>query len=130
VADALPQTIGVDGDDERNTIALGNLVLHLSSYYAILNGRQVPLNAREFDLLSVLAAQAGRVIPFEQLAKESFGSSDRRAIRHLNVVVHRLRSKLEGLNPYALETVRFRGYGLLRPPAAVLRAKAEGPSMR
>jgi len=34
--------------------------------------------------------------------------------RHLNVLVHRLRSKLAGSYPYWIETVRGRGYGLLK----------------
>mgnify|MGYP001237378906 CR=1 FL=1 len=93
-------------------IILGNLSLFLASYRVTVAGRLVQLTAREFDLLRVLSQQPDRIVPFEVLAEEVLGASDRPAIRHLNVLVHRTRAKLWGMDPYVLETVRFRGYGL------------------
>ena len=55
----------------------------------------------------------GRVVPYDDLVENLWGLSDRAALRRLNVVVHRLRAKLGGLQCYRIETVRGRGYGLL-----------------
>ena len=109
---------GVPG--ENRTIVLGNLSLHLDSFRTTLSGRAVDLTHHEFELLRIFCVQAGRVIPYESLVRELWDLSGRSAVRHLNVIVHRLRTKLTGLSPYSIETVRGRGYGLLEvdwPPA-------------
>ena len=115
-------------DTEADGITVGNLSLHFGSYRVTVDGEPVPFTAREFDLLRALCLEAGRIILFETLAQEVLGASDRRAIRHLNVLVHRMRAKLSGLSPYVLETVRFRGYGLLcSPPRAIRALPRDGP---
>jgi len=43
-----------------------------------------------------------------------WGDASRRSLRHLNVLIHRLRGKLAGSPQFVIETVRGRGYGLLR----------------
>jgi DNA-binding response OmpR family regulator len=107
--------IAGEEETEGPTVTLGNLRLNLESLRVTVEGRFVDLTYREFELLRILAARPERVIPYEALAREMWGVAGRGAIRHLNVIVHRLRTKLSGFHPYAIETVRGRGYGLLRP---------------
>jgi two-component system response regulator VicR len=95
-------------------ISLGNLTLNPGSYGVFIDGEPVELSVHEFEILSILAHQPDRILPYEELTKEVWQSSDRRQIRHLNVLVHRLRQKLAGSWPFVIQTVRGRGYGLVR----------------
>lgn len=101
-------------------ISLGNLTLNVGSYSVFINEQPVDLSVHEFEILSILVHQPDRILPYAQLAEEVWQSSDRRHIRHLNVLVHRLRQKLTESRPFVIQTVRGRGYGLvrIRTPAA------------
>ena len=95
-------------------ISLGNLTLNVGSYSVFINEQPVDLSVHEFEILSILVHQPDRILPYSQLAEEVWQSSDRRHIRHLNVLVHRLRQKLTSSHPFVIQTVRGRGYGLVR----------------
>jgi DNA-binding response OmpR family regulator len=96
-------------------IELGNIVLQTESFRVYLEGRALELTYKEFELLRLFGEQPGRVLAYDLLTRELWGLSGHQAMRRLNVLVHRLRSKLESAAPYAIETVRGRGYGLLKP---------------
>ena len=95
-------------------ISLGNLTLNVGSYGVFINKQLVDLSVHEFEILSILVHQPDRILPYAQLAEEVWHSSDRRHIRHLNVLIHRLRRKLSQSHPFVIQTVRGRGYGLVR----------------
>ena len=95
-------------------ISLGNLTLNVGSYSVFVDERTIELSVHEFEVLSILVHQPDRILPYAQLAEEVWKSSDRRHIRHLNVLVHRLRQKLAASRPFVIQTVRGRGYGLVR----------------
>jgi DNA-binding response OmpR family regulator len=95
-------------------LSLGNLTLNLGSYSVCVNDQPVDLSVHEFEVLSILVHQPDRILPYAQLAEEVWKSSDRKHIRHLNVLIHRLRQKLTDSRPFAIHTVRGRGYGLVR----------------
>ncbi len=100
-------------EDQPEIITLGNLTLNLSSFRLTLDGELVDLTYHEMELLRLLFAQPGRIISYAALAEALWDNSTHSSIRHLNVLVHRLRMKLAGAQPYVIETVRGRGYGLL-----------------
>lgn len=110
---AVWSNVGESNEPEDAMLVRGNLVLRLDSFRALLDGRVIDLTHHEFDLLRTFCEQPGRVISYEALVQGLWGASGRKPVRHLNVLVHRLRSKLAGLQPYVIETVRGRGYGLL-----------------
>ena len=93
---------------------LGNLLLNLRNYRVVVGAEVVDLTFSELELLQVFFRQPDRVIPYSEIAEAIWGNSDHGSIRHLNVLVHRLRSKLSASHPFAIETVRGRGYGLLK----------------
>ncbi len=95
-------------------IELGNLVLNIGSYGVFVNGLPVDLSVHEFEILSILAHQPDRILPYGELTEKVWQSNDRVHLRHLNVLVHRLRQKLKDSHPFTIETVRGRGYGLVR----------------
>jgi len=93
---------------------LGNLSLNLNSYRVAVGTEVIGLTYHELELLRVFFDQYDRVIPYKEITERIWGTSERTALRHLNVLVHRLRTKIADSYPYVIETVRGRGYGLLK----------------
>lgn len=58
------------------------------------SGREVPLTAREWAVLEMLAARPGRVVPREDLLDAAWGDAGPAASESLDVIVSRLRRKL------------------------------------
>ncbi|SFR74628.1 two-component system, OmpR family, response regulator [Agromyces sp. CF514] len=54
---------------------VGNLVLIAHRYRATVDGREVPLSRTEFDLIRLLAANAGTVVARSRLLDEIWGST-------------------------------------------------------
>lgn len=110
--------MAIDAHDQTsaqaNVITLGNLTLNLSNFRLTMDGTPVALTFHELELLRLFFEQPDRVITYQALCEELWGESNHASIRHLNVLVHRLRVKLPRAYPYAIETVRGRGYGLLK----------------
>jgi DNA-binding response OmpR family regulator len=102
-------------DDPRsdNILRLGNITLNLDSYRVTVGAEEVDLTLHELDLLRILCTNPGRIISYSTLCMQLWGRSGHTATRHLNVLVHRLRSKITASDPYVIDTVRGRGYGLL-----------------
>ena len=102
-----------DVSDQQAVVSIGNLSLNLDNYRVAIGGDVIDLTYHEIELLHIFVENADRVVSYETLARAIWGNAERVSVRHLNVLVHRLRSKLAGSDPYWIETVRGRGYGLL-----------------
>ena len=76
------------------------------------SGAVVPLTAGEFDLLSVLAERAGRVLSRDQLLDLTRGREAAPFDRSIDVQISRLRRKIEvdPKHPKVIKTVRGGGY--------------------
>ncbi|NVB83421.1 MAG: response regulator transcription factor [Kofleriaceae bacterium] len=95
-------------------IAVGSLVVDASRMEVTLAGSPVSLTTNEFQLLHVLAQRPGRVLGRDQLLSLLHGTAEQAFDRSIDVVVSRLRSKLEHdtRHPRLLKTVRGVGYML------------------
>ena len=93
---------------------LGNLSLNLNTYRVLVGSRVANLTFHELDLLRIFFDQPDKVLPYNDITSMIWGNTHSATLRHLNVLVHRLRAKLAGSAPYVIETVRGRGYGLLK----------------
>ena len=93
-------------------IEVGKLVIDSTTMQVALDGKPIALTTSEFALLHALAQRAGRVLGREQLLQLLHGSTDEAFDRSIDVVVSRLRHKLEPdpRNPRMLKTVRGAGY--------------------
>ena len=119
------------GESQRDSVrVLGNLSLNLDNYRVGVGSEVVNLTFHELELLRIFFAQPDRVIAYEEITRQLWGDTERGTLRHLNVLVHRLRSKLGSSEPYSIETVRGRGYGLLKSRASEAARVRDAPDLR
>jgi DNA-binding response OmpR family regulator len=99
---------------QEDLIEAGNLVLNLANYRVTVAGLPVDLTYHEFDLLWLLASRADRIVDFRELTQALWKAQGHKEVRRLNVLAFRLRAKLANSASYRVDTVRGRGYGLVR----------------
>lgn len=97
-------------------ITVGPVEIDEAGYRALLNGREIELTKREFELLSTLARNAGVVLSRERLLELVWGYDFAADTNVVDVFVGYLRRKLEGDGtPRILHTIRGVGF-VLRVP--------------
>lgn len=76
------------------------------------NGKPIDLSVREFDILSYLAAEPGRVVSREELMEKVWGFEYYGDLRAVDVAIRRLREKIEDepAQPKYIITKRGLGY--------------------
>ena len=91
----------------------GPLTLDFASRRAFLGKTEVPLTRREIEVLERLAWAKGRAVSRADLLEEIWGESTPEAAASLEVIVARVRRKLEhGGRESLIRTVRGFGYAL------------------
>ncbi|WP_411087708.1 response regulator transcription factor [Streptomyces sp. 061-3] len=107
------------GEDTVQTpvaaLRLGHVHIELPTRRVSVDGTEVQLTRKEFDLLALLAQRPGVVFRREQIISEVWRTSWEGTGRTLEVHVASLRSKLR--LPALIETVRGVGYRLVAPSA-------------
>ncbi|WP_406091818.1 response regulator transcription factor [Streptomyces sp. NBC_01013] len=96
-------------------LRLGHVHIELPTRRVSVDGTEVQLTRKEFDLLALLAQRPGVVFRREQIISEVWRTSWEGTGRTLEVHVASLRSKLR--LPALIETVRGVGYRLVSPAA-------------
>jgi two-component system response regulator PrrA len=97
-------------------IAVGPLEIDEAGYRAVLNGREIELTKREFELLSTLARNSGVVLSRERLLELVWGYDFAADTNVVDVFVGYLRRKLEADGtPRLLHTIRGVGFVLRAP---------------
>ena len=104
------KSISQNATDE--ILDLGELVINRASRNVTLNGKSVDLRPREFDLLTHMSANPGRVYTRDQLLHDVWGFEYIGDTRTVDVHVRWLRLKIEEdpARPKILGTVRGVGY--------------------
>ncbi len=87
-----------------------HLELDFNHKMATLDARHLVLTRKEYDLLSLLIANAGEIVPREVLLSRVWGYGDQIRTRTLDVHIRRLRSKLGTYSLQYLETIFGVGY--------------------
>jgi two-component system response regulator RegX3 len=103
------------GEDlPSDAIQVEDIALDPERHEVRIRGEQVQLPLKEFELLHVLLANAGRVITREQLIDRVWGSDYVGDTKTLDVHVKRLRGKVEvdPAHPRRIVTIRGLGYKL------------------
>jgi DNA-binding response OmpR family regulator len=98
----------------RGRLAVGDLVIDSDAHQVTVGGRAVTLSPREFDLLFVLALQAGKVMTLDDLLTQVWGAEYRGEPQVVYVHIRWLREKLEedSHSPRRIVTVHGVGYKL------------------
>ncbi|MBI2300498.1 MAG: response regulator transcription factor, partial [Armatimonadetes bacterium] len=103
------------GEHREGPINVGAIIIDEGAREVTVEGRMVQLTPKEFDLLLVLAANAGRVLERDTLLERVWGESLYLDSRTLDVHIRRLRLKVERepSNPRLILTVPGVGYKLV-----------------
>lgn len=103
---------GDAGDEALEPIVHGPLRIDQAARTVALDGEELPLTQREFELLRFLAARPGRVFSRDQLMEGVWGYDFYTDTSTVTVHVRRLRAKLEPdpAHPRFVETVWGVGY--------------------
>ena len=93
-------------------LAVGDVALDPDEHTVAVAGQPLALPLKEFELLHVLLANAGRVLPRETLIDRVWGSDYVGDTKTLDVHIKRLRSKIEPdpSTPSKIVTIRGLGY--------------------
>ena len=93
-----------------NVRAFDGLVIDLDKREVLRNGELVDLTGTEFELLAMLAEQPGKVFNRDDILNRLRGHEAELYTRAVDIVVSRLRRKLEPLD--CIKTLRNAGYAL------------------
>lgn len=90
----------------------GALIIDFQGHEVTINGVAVELTPREFQLLSVLARNAGRVLTTNELVQSAWGMDRMLSRDNIKPYIHYLRKKIENdpADPDWIQTVRGIGY--------------------
>ena len=105
---------GVEPDLAPMTLEVGSVRMDVERHVVTLDGAEVRLPLKEFELLEMFLRNPGRVLTRGQLIDRVWGSDYVGDTKTLDVHVKRLRAKLEAnpAEPTLLTTVRGLGYKL------------------
>ncbi len=99
---------GTDGAVPGDVLALGPVVLACGAREVRVDGTEVELTQREFDLLEYLLRHSGQVVTRDRLLESVWGFQSPGETRTVEVHVATLRKKLR--HPELITTVRGLGY--------------------
>lgn len=108
------------GELSSGSLEVGDVGLDPDQHLVVVRGEAVKLPLKEFELLHILLANAGRVLPRETLIDRVWGSDYVGDTKTLDVHIKRLRSKIEPdpANPTRIVTIRGLGYKYEKNPGA------------
>ncbi len=108
---------GVSESEGASTLRVGDLAINPSAVEVTLKDRSLQLSPREFDLLHVLALNAGKVLSVEDILAQVWGAEYLGEPQVVYVHIRWLREKLEEdpSHPTRVLTVRGKGYKLIDP---------------
>lgn len=95
-------------DNEK--IIIGELILNKASYSALVNGEQLELTTKEFDMLFFFAKNPNQVFSKEQIYEGVWGYSGICDDNSITVYVNRIREKLGKFGMDYIRTVWGAGY--------------------
>lgn len=106
------QTVEKKEMDDRLVFGNDELIIDTKNHSITVNGQEDTLSQREFDLLMVMATNAGTVISVNELTSRAWGSAYGDATKNLKTYIHYLRKKIEidPATPRWILTVRGIGY--------------------
>jgi two-component system response regulator TctD len=99
--------------NEAVTLTCGALSFDTVSRMFTYGGAPLALTPREHAVLEVLLTRAGRAVSKEKLFDDVFALDDEANIDAIEIYIHRLRKKLERVEPGRVAITTLRGLGYL-----------------
>ena len=98
-------------------LTVGDVSLDPEQHVVVVRGAAVSLPLKEFDLLRLLLANAGRVLSRDIIIDRVWGADYVGDTKTLDVHIKRLRSRIEAdpANPTRVVTIRGLGYKYEKP---------------
>ena len=88
----------------------GTLVLDADAVSAVVDGQEVPVTMREFNILFKLLSYPNKTFTRAQLMDEFWGMESESTLRAVDVYITKLRDKFSGCTGFSIATVRGLGY--------------------
>lgn len=113
-ADMNNSSLSEENKEDMENIEAGNIVIDQRRHQVTVDDKQIELTFKEYELLSFLAKNRGRVYSRDELLDKVWGMDYVGETRTVDVHIRHLRQKLgqdEKDNDY-IETIRGRGYKL------------------
>jgi two-component system alkaline phosphatase synthesis response regulator PhoP len=94
-------------EDVKDTVKVGNLIINRDEYKIILEGEEIILPRKEFELLSLLASKPGKVFKRDEILDKVWGNEVVVGGRTIDVHIRKLREKI---GDESFKTVKGVGY--------------------
>ena len=91
-------------------LVVGNLELDADGMTAIVDGEEIPVTTREFNILFKLLSYPKKTFSRAQLMDEFWGVDSDTSLRAVDVYITKLRDKFSGCEGFKIVTVRGLGY--------------------
>lgn len=114
-----------DKQDREDHIVMGKLSLNKESYTASVDGENLSLTTKEFEMLFFLAKNPNHVFSKEQIYESVWGYTGYCDDSSVTVYVNRIRDKLDQYDLDYIKTVWGAGYKFIVEPGKVI-GKADG----
>jgi len=101
------------GPEQPRTLEAGPLTVDTRARRASVDGREVPLTPKEFEVLALLAEDPGAAVDRRRILREVWGTTWYGPSKAIDMHISALRKKLG--DPGLIETVRGIGFRLREP---------------
>lgn len=91
-------------------LTVGNLELDADGMTASIDGEEIPVTTREFNILYKLLSYPNKTFSRAQLMDEFWGVDADTGLRAVDVYITKLRDKFSGCDGFEIKTVRGLGY--------------------
>ena len=91
-------------------LTVGNLELDADGMTATVDGEEIPVTTREFNIIYKLLSYPKKTFTRAQLMDEFWGIDSGASLRAVDVYVTKLRDKFEACDGFEIKTVRGLGY--------------------
>ncbi|MBO9187695.1 response regulator [Rhizobium sp. L80/93] len=102
--------------DEQDILRVGDLILNSAGRAAQWQGKPLELTGAEYNILDVLARNAGQLVPKQEISRRAFGRPltpfDRRIDVHISSVRQKLGVRADGTS--WIRAIRGQGYQLVQ----------------
>ena len=91
-------------------LVVGNLELDMDSMSAQIDGKEIPVTAREFNILFKLLSYPNKIFSRPQLMNEFWDIDTDASLRSVDVYITKIREKFSECDGFNIKTVRGVGY--------------------